>query len=207
MHIRYALGHPSWIVNRIKQNHFFRTHPDLPWLTRDSVQILSTLLKPEDRGLEWGCGRSTVWFSRHLKHLISVETNAQWHSQVIKMLADANITNVDLRLYQNPAEYVGVVDELKPESLDFALVDGAVARDECAHRVIPILKPGGVLAVDNAEWYLQSETQTPTARKPGDLSRSDAASWDDFAAKVASWRHIWATDGCTCTAFWIKPAR
>lgn len=204
MNIQSAIEHPEFVLNRIKSNRYLRTHPGEPWLTPDSIELLSTLLKPTDQGLEWGSGRSTIWFSKRLKHLTSVETDAQWFNRVNEMIASSGITNVDLRLLVTPAENVGIADELTPESLDFALVDGAVARDECAHRVLPLLKQGGVLALDNAERYLPSDSKIPTARKPGDSSRSDAASWDDFLAKVASWRHIWTTDGCNCTAIWIK---
>jgi predicted O-methyltransferase YrrM len=215
MNLRFVLTTPSYIVARLRLRRFMRTHPDLPWLTRDAIDHLSTMLHADDRGLEWGSGRSTLWFAKRVQHLISVEHNREWFERVRTMVA--GISNVDLRLCEVPKDqvrtmdesenpdYVRVTEDLEPESLGFVLVDGGLARDQCAHRAIPLLKSGGILIVDNANWYLPSDSKAPSSRRPGDSRRFDAASWDSFLTKVAPWRHIWTTDGVTCTAMWLKP--
>jgi predicted O-methyltransferase YrrM len=188
---------PNW-------NYFFeRANPTYPWLTPASIELLSTLLKPTDSGLEWGAGRSTLWFSQRIKHLISVEHDPAWFSKVQKMVEAS--PNVDLRHKPDAESYAGVTDEFAPESLDFVLVDGELARDECAHRAIPLLRPGGLLVLDNANRYIPNMSIGPASRRPGDNSRFDAASWDRFLERVASWRHIWTDSGCSSTAIWIKP--
>ena len=40
-------------------------------------------------GVEWGSGRSTKWFAGKIRHLTSIEDNADWHAIVTKQLADA----------------------------------------------------------------------------------------------------------------------
>jgi predicted O-methyltransferase YrrM len=152
MDVRNALRNPLYVVDRIAAWWFYRSNPDLPWLTRESVALLSTLLKQSDRGLEWGSGRSTLWFSRRVAHLVSVEHDPAWFSRVRGMLQ--GVTNVDLRLLPDPASYVAVTEKLSPGSLGFVLVDGGLARDECAHQAIPLLGSGGILILDNANWYL-----------------------------------------------------
>lgn len=57
--VRYAL-------DRIALEVYLRTHPDEPWLTREAVALLSTMLKPTDRdwsGVQGGvlCG----WREEH----------------------------------------------------------------------------------------------------------------------------------------------
>jgi predicted O-methyltransferase YrrM len=192
-----------YLVDRFHFWKFNRSHPDAPWLTPQAVSILSTWLKPTDLGLEWGSGKSTVWLSKRIAHLVSMESNPEWFSKVQKMMNGTK--KVDLRYEGDESGYVSVTEEISPLSLDFVLVDGALARDVCAHRAIPLLKPGGMLVLDNANWYLQNQSNAPGSRRPGDNSRSDAASWDDFLLKVARWRHIWTSNGVTCTAFWIRP--
>lgn len=218
MYLRHALKNPKWVTKRLiyvaknprwpidafRSWYFYRTHPDLPWFNRHVIPYLSTLLKPEDRGIEWGSGGSTLWFAKRVKHLTSVENDPDWFKTVREKLAGT--ANVDLRLCETPETYASVVDEFPVESLDFAIVDGGLARDKCAHLAIPRLKRGGVLILDNANWYLQSDAKGPSSRGFGDYSKPDAASWDEFHAKVAPWRHIWTSDGRFSTAIWIKPA-
>ncbi|MGA8740209.1 MAG: hypothetical protein WB561_03365 [Terracidiphilus sp.] len=155
-----------------------------------------------------GVRGGTLWFAKRVQHIISVENNREWFERVKSMVA--GMSNVDLRLCdgsteENPSDYLRVTDGLKPESLDFVLVDGALARVQCAHIAIPLLKSGGILILDNANWYLPSNSKTHGSRKPGDNRRPDAAAWDNFLTKVAPWRHIWTTNGVTCTAMWFKP--
>jgi len=38
-----------------------KTHPDAPWLTAHAIAFLVDWLRPEDTGVEWGSGRSTLW--------------------------------------------------------------------------------------------------------------------------------------------------
>lgn len=192
-----------YILDRIRLWLFSRSHPDAPWLTAEAVSILSTWLQPNDRGLEWGSGRSTLWLSGRIAHLVSIESDPVWFTKVQQMTTGRK--NVDLRFQDDEAGYVSVTEEISPLSLDFVLVDGALARDLCAHRAIALLKPGGMLVLDNANRYVPNQSNAPGSRRPGDNSRTDASSWDDFLLKVAQWRHIWTNDGVTCTAIWIRP--
>jgi hypothetical protein len=68
---------PRYIIDKLKWSAYARQTPDLPWLTPQANQILSTVLHPTDAGIEWGSGRSTVWFSKKLRNLTSVEHHPQ----------------------------------------------------------------------------------------------------------------------------------
>ena len=172
------------------------------------VEILDGWLLPTDVGMEFGSGRSTAWFARRLGHLTSIEHDPVWFEIVRKKLADAGL-RVDYRLEvdgstERPdSAYVRVARSAAPASLDFALVDGA-ARDHCALALVDKLRPGGILVVDNVNWFLPHETTTsPASRRPHEACATDE--WKRFLCEVEGWRHVWTTNGVWDTALWVKP--
>jgi len=96
-------------------------------LTRMANDILNSYLRKTDTGLEFGSGRSTLWFARRVAKLTSVEHNETWVSNVQQMLRKAGIENVDYRFLPEDAEeddageakYVKIIDEFENNSLDF----------------------------------------------------------------------------------------
>jgi hypothetical protein len=201
---------PRYIYSRILEKHYRRTHPGLPWLTQEANRILETLLLPQDVGLECGSGRSTLWFAARVSHLTSVEHNPQWHARVAGWLDEKQLANVDYHLcpgsdsaadlYNLPA-YVRIVDDIPPNSLDFALVDG-IFRDACALLALDRLKAGGFLVIDNANLYLPCESHAPNSKREADGPAS--LLWAQFLQKTAGWRTIWTSNGVSDTAFFFK---
>jgi hypothetical protein len=63
-------------------------NPENPWLTKQAVHFLSQTLRADDVGIEFGSGRSTIWFARRLRHLISVENNPLWYAKVSDLIWD-----------------------------------------------------------------------------------------------------------------------
>ncbi len=201
---------PRYIISRLVEKQYRRTHPGLPWLTQDANRMLETLLLPTDRGLEFGSGGSTVWFAARVSHLTSVEHNPEWHARVNTWLAEKRYNHVDYRLnpgkdgavdLNNPPEYVRVIDELADSSLDFALVDG-IYRDACALRVLQKLKPGGFLIIDNVNLHLPCKSHAPNSRTAQDGPRTPI--WAQFVQETAGWRTIWTSNGISDTAFFFK---
>lgn len=201
---------PRYIRHRIADLYYQKKHPDLPWLTPTANQILDTYLTRLDIGLEFGSGRSTVWFAKRIARLTSIEHNGDWAANVRKMLDRANIRNVDYRLLtEDKSEeeggdtaYVRVIDEFDANSLDFCLVDG-LYRNFCARKVIGKIRPGGVLIVDNVHRYLPSSSCSPESRSPADGPKGEV--WKEVAQSISGWRHIWTTSGISDTAFFFKP--
>ena len=81
---------PRYIVNRIKELIFQQQDPNAPWLTKEAVNFLSAYLKETDCGFEWGSGRSTLWFARRVKKIISVESDKAWYDKVSSQAGSAN---------------------------------------------------------------------------------------------------------------------
>ncbi len=191
-----------YILDRLNLIVYERLHPDLPWLPRSMVERLAGWLRPEHRGLEWGSGRSTVWFARRVGFLLSIEHDISWYGRIMSQIKEQGISNVDYRLCQEAIDYVSIAQELPKESLDFVLVDG-IARDRCAVAVLPKLKPGGILVVDNSDWYLPSESRSPSSRRAYEGAASEL--WDIFLREVSGWNCTWTTNGVTDSTWWEKP--
>jgi predicted O-methyltransferase YrrM len=187
-----------------------RRRPQDPWLTPEAVSLLEGLMRSGDKGLEWGAGRSTPWLAARMGHLISVEHNPQWAARVKGMLGVRGLEEKatlilaeDGSFERENSRYVQVAASLADGSLDFCLVDG-MARDHCALAVLGKLKSGGLLVIDNINWYLPRErpSRAPDSRS---LDQGPASpQWEEALMRLRSWRCIWTTDGITDTAIWIK---
>ena len=197
---------PRYVADRIALELHTRAHPDEPWITPQMVEILTSWLRPTDVGMEFGSGRSTLWFAQRLGQLTSVEHDTSWYANVKERLARARV-QVDYRLCPDgeheraDSSYVDVARSAAPNSVDFTLVDGA-ARDHCALVMIEKLRPGGLLVVDNVNWFLPHATTTSPASRRDHCSSTE---WSRFRVEVRTWRHAWTSNGVTDTALWVKP--
>ena len=200
---------PRYVGNRIRDLVYQRVHPTDPWLTPEAVRLLATLLHPTDRGAEFGSGRSTLWFAARVAELTSVETNARWHEAVTRQLKERSVDNVDYILVpeDHPAEngdgpYAKVALTFPDASLDFALVDGYY-RDYTAKYIMPKVKPGGLLIIDNINWHLPCQSKAPGTR-PAELGPA-TSTWAELGQALAAWRTIWTSNGVWDTAIFFRP--
>lgn len=179
-----------------------RRHPDHPWLTADAVRLLDQLIRPDDIGVEFGSGRSTIWFAKRLSHLTSIEDSREWSAKVRGMLQrDQVASKVDYRAIEDPDIYVAQAGTFADASVDFCLIDGA-ERDRCAEAMIPKMKSGGIFVVDNVNWFMPNpETRSPSSRRSGYGSEA----WERVGRAISGWRRIWTSNGVTDTGVWIKP--
>lgn len=202
---------PRYLWHRALFALYRYREPDAPWLTRTSISLLETCLQPTDVGLEFGAGRSTIWFAKRVAALTSVENNPAWYTKVQQMLKDQGLTNVRLHLLERNEQdedagegtpYVRIIDTFGAETLDFALID-AHHRGTCTMKVLDKLKPGGLLIIDNVNWFLPSSTRAPASRSPSQGPAN--AEWAEFLAVAARWRYLWTSNGVWDTAIWFKP--
>lgn len=153
----------SRLLQRTANKAYQCLRPNDPWLAQGAIRFLDRALSPDGVGLEWGSGRSTSWFGRRLASLTSIEHDQAWYETVQERARE--LSSVQLRYIplDHPAEetghrqydplpgYVAVANEFADESLDLALVDGAY-RQACVSAVLPKMRPGGLLVVDNTDW-------------------------------------------------------
>lgn len=196
------------MVSRMLEILYRKNNPAAPWLTSTANLVLSSLLKPEDVGVEFGAGRSTIWLAGRIKSLTSVEHDKYWFERVVLQLKKANLENVSSFLTEKslaPGDlpgYLSVFDNLSRNSLDVILVDG-LFRDRCALSAVEYLKSGGVLIIDNANLYLPSNSASPNSLAVSSPPATDV--WNVFLSATASWRRIWTSNGVYDTAIYLKP--
>ncbi len=192
-----------YVKNRVIQILHEKTHPNDPWLTRQSVHILADLLQDTDTGLEFGSGRSTIWFAQRTSRVISIEHDFKWYQSVGQKIQDLNLeSKIDYRYCDNIADYVGQIDSLEDNSIDYCLIDGK-ARDECTLKVLPKLKHEGILIIDNINLYLPNASRSPNSIRRFDNANDSA--WASVQIQIDSWEMVWTTNGVSDTALWIKP--
>jgi len=91
-------------------------------------------------------------------------------------------------------------------SLDFVLVDGA-CRDYCAYASISKIRSGGILVIDNINWYIPRPSSVESV-SPSSLKHDDdfeTETWSKVWEQIHDWRFIWTTNGVTDTALFQKP--
>lgn len=191
-----------YIYRRLGLSLYEWRHPNAPWLVHSMVDILENWLKPSDRGFEWGSGRSTIWFAERVESLVSVEHSQDWYERVSAQLKCKGLQNVEYYLCASEADYCKVASRFSPETFDFCLVDG-VARDDCALTALSLVRPGGIILVDNCNCYLPSNSQSPYSRKPEQGCYTQK--WATYLDAVREWRKIWTSDGVSDTGLWAKP--
>ena len=195
---------PGYLWSRTKEYFFRKNHPDYPWLTQDAIRILTSLLKPTDHILEFGSGRSTIWFAKRVGKITSVENHAAWFKVVEQMLKSLN-WKVDYSLVPDDehqeAGYRELLSRIPDESIDLCLVDGG-PRALCAVESVSKVKRGGFVVIDNVNWFLPSESKSPSSLRSLDACDPQ---FRHFYEMVKNWRVIWTSNGVTDTAFYIKP--
>jgi predicted O-methyltransferase YrrM len=125
---------------------------DIPWLTQEANSILLGTLHTWMKGFEWGSGKSTLFFSKRVSFLVSIEHDYYWYRLVRSWSDREHINNCDLRFINSPQRYVEIINEFPDEYFDFILIDG-VLRLRCLLSALSKLKRGGFLIFDNTETY------------------------------------------------------
>jgi predicted O-methyltransferase YrrM len=174
-------------------------NPDSPWLTAHSVELLSMLLNKElDVGIEFGSGRSTLWFSKKLKHLISIEDNLTWYKKINRKINEQNINNIEYKFIDSKI-YAAQALNYPDNYFGFCLVDGP-DRALCTLNVLKKIKLGGVLVIDNVNLYL------PSSHSKSPDIRSDCANekWLEIFQSLNKFRCIWTTNGVSDTLVAIR---
>ena len=192
-----------YIINRAKVFWYEFRNPNDPWLTHDAIKILNSLLRPTDNGVEFGSGRSTIWFASRISFLTSIESDDGWYDLVSRKIGSLALdSKLDYRFCPNLEDYYMQANNFEDGSIDFCLIDGEV-RDKCAIAIIKKIRSGGILVVDNINWYLPNDdTLSPDSLSDGLVAPGH---WEEFLQATLGWRYIWTTNGVTDTAIWFKP--
>lgn len=194
---------PRYIVDRLSVVLDEKRNPNHPWLTKESVELLAQLLRKQDVGVEFGSGRSTRWFLSKIAKITSIETHEGWYKKVSQD-CESEIASQRMvyHLASDVESFQKIIDGFDSDSIDFCLVDGS-HRDTCALSMVPKIKTGGLMVVDNINWYIPCENSTsPNARRATDGYATEK--WEEFAQLTKDWRYIWTSNGVSDTGIWFR---
>src|ERR1019366_2688084 len=133
---------------------------DGPWINAPALRFLKGIIRPQWRVFEFGSGRSTIWYAKHVASVVALESAARWHAQVEQDLARYDNAAVELL---SAREFPSRMRNELDSTFDLVVVDGPDA-DECGCVLPPELdrtgcicasvtkvRPGGVLVLDNSD--------------------------------------------------------
>jgi hypothetical protein len=112
-----------------------------------AIDLLEGLMRPEWTVFEFGSGNSTLWLSRRVRRVLSVEHDAAWADRLTSSLP----RNVDVRVVDiaDPTAYPDAFLEFAASS-DVAIIDGR-RRSECAERIVTAGSHLSVIVFDNSD--------------------------------------------------------
>jgi predicted O-methyltransferase YrrM len=122
----------------------------LPWLTYPMVEFLNGFDFSEKSVFEFGAGASTLYWADRAKEVTSVELDPEWSTQLAKRVPK----NVTLIHEPNGHLYASTPSKLN-RKFDVIVIDGA-ERFRSSQAAIGALASGGMIILDNSEWYPNS---------------------------------------------------
>ncbi len=138
----------GWCKSFIEKKPIDKKGDPIPWLTYSFIDFIEPRLQKSFIVFEYGSGNSTLWFSKKVHHIDSVEHDKEWYEQ-IKNNIPQNVTLYYKQLESD--EYEKTILET-PNQYDMVIIDGR-KRMECAEYAIQKLKESGVIVLDNSECY------------------------------------------------------
>lgn len=119
----------------------------IPWYTYPAIEYFNQLNAKELRVFEYGSGNSSLYWAHKGAYVWSVEHDPLWHETMRTKSAQLQ----SLYLRESATDYAGAINLVK-EDFDLIVIDGAW-RNECASAAITRLREGGIIILDNSDWY------------------------------------------------------
>jgi len=152
---------------------------EMPWIVYRAFHLLDSIIKPDMRVFEYGMGGSTLYFSKKVMEVISVDNNNEWYQKVSTILAEKKIQNTQIYLKEgvlvsedlkrntgNPNDYASfymkscqnlsfenyakTIEQYPDNYFDIVFIDGR-ARNSCCMHALKKIKKGGYIILDNSE--------------------------------------------------------
>jgi hypothetical protein len=129
----------------------------IPWYTYPALEYVRQLDFSSRTVFEYGCGNSTLFWSHLAQRVLSVEHDPQWYARMRAVLPE----NCEILLEEDPDRYVNAV-AAKGVPFDVIVIDGQ-SRLRCAMAATRWLQKGGVILLDNSDWFPRTSEVLRTA--------------------------------------------
>jgi len=126
----------------------------IPWYTYPAIEYLRQIDFAHADVFEYGSGHSTLFWASRARSVTSVEDDRAWYDTMSRRLP----SNCELILEPDLYAYPRVI-ERTGRSFDVIVIDGAArgnTRLKCARRAPGVLREGGLIILDNADWLPES---------------------------------------------------
>jgi precorrin-6B methylase 2 len=140
------LHQTGWYTSLLEGKPTNFNNEEIPWLNYGVINFLGERLKDDFILFEYGSGSSTMYFSKKVQTVISVEHNQLWFNKVNENLPN-NVTLIFVPLDFN-ATYCKSIHQFN-HKFDIVLVDGR-DRVNCVKQSIAKLSEKGIIILDNS---------------------------------------------------------
>lgn len=129
-----------------------------PMMTYGEIDLVKKYLNKDKTMLEWGSGTSTIYFSKFVKELISIEHDYIWYNHILNAIKWYKIDNIKIfnikpnkRVITIPSTKRQLMDYINfPKKLnkkfDIIYIDGR-ARQYCGKISLELLNKDGIVFI------------------------------------------------------------
>jgi len=124
-----------------------------PWMPKEAIKFMDSILTPASWVIEHGSGYSTIWLAKKVDYLISYESDPKWYTKIGGLLYKEGLLDHTILIHATDiAEKGALLPRNAPRGAvyDLLYIDGRgrVRMWEDHKRSI---KPGGWVCFDDAE--------------------------------------------------------
>jgi hypothetical protein len=138
------LGYFDERTNQINVGNKFKSRP---WFTYSSLEFLQSCDFSGKNVFEYGAGASTIYWENRGAIIHGVEHDLSWHENVSAKIQDPS----KLLMASNANEYAAAITKFECQ-FDVVVIDG-IWRNECLAACLGKLANGGMIILDNSDWY------------------------------------------------------
>ena len=130
----------------------------IPWYTYPAIEYIQQLDLYSKSIFEYGCGNSSLFWSKLAKTVRSVENNKEWHEIIAKNAPE----NLEVILREGKDDYVNSILD-NTNLYDIIIIDGCY-RDACSEKALKRLARGGLIIFDNSDRVSEFEEYASAQR-------------------------------------------
>ena len=117
----------------------------IPWWTYSFIDFIDKRLSRDLRVFEYGCGNSTIWFSKRVLEIISLEHDTLWADKIsLQLRPDKNCKVIVRGLADDYVEEIN-----KHGQFDIIIIDGRLRLD-CFRQSLSVLSLKGIIIWDDS---------------------------------------------------------
>lgn len=141
------------IADQLTDEQVFRGHDTCelgyPWITREAIRFLDSIVDPDFKVLECGAGGSTVYFFKKGCAVIAIESDSKWCAKVRGLVDSTKAMIYDAKSHDM---FMTLVKAQVDESFDLVSIDSDpnhTDRLQLLNAAVPKVKKEGWLMLDN----------------------------------------------------------